>query len=216
MSVIFNVQLGLCFRLRPIIESVVFCGQQEIALRGHRDYGSILESNVDNNDGNFRALLRFRLQAGDSVLHQHLSTAGANATYTSWRTQNSIISACGSIIAKRISDSVNISKFFTVIADETTDCSTKSQFSISVRYVDCQKFLINEHFLSFVEMEECSAESLSKTILSILSKHCLNAENLRGRAMMAAAPCRGNTKECSHAYLKNTIRQFTCIVLTMS
>jgi len=33
-------------RLIPIIECVMLCGQQEIALRGHRDYGPICFSSM--------------------------------------------------------------------------------------------------------------------------------------------------------------------------
>ncbi len=58
-------------KLIPIINTVLFCGRQGIALRGHRDHGLQglrgVNVNVDDsksemenvNDGNFRALLRF-------------------------------------------------------------------------------------------------------------------------------------------------------------
>ena len=45
-----------------ILKTVIFCGQQNIPLRGHRDdstSGAI-------NKGNFDALLQFRAEAGDS------------------------------------------------------------------------------------------------------------------------------------------------------
>ena len=35
------------------------------------------------NRGNFQSLLRFRVDAGDQVLKEHLGTASLNATYTS-------------------------------------------------------------------------------------------------------------------------------------
>lgn len=47
--------------LKAIIETLMVCGQQEIALRGHTGSGS-LQSEVFGNDGNFRAMLRYRLQ----------------------------------------------------------------------------------------------------------------------------------------------------------
>ena len=46
-----------------------------------------------NSHGNFVALLNFRIEAGDTVLQEHLSTTAQNATYTSNTIQNQIISA---------------------------------------------------------------------------------------------------------------------------
>ena len=59
----------------PIAKTVLFCGRQGLALRGHDKSNSILMQ-TDNNDGNFRALLRFRIDAGDNVLESHLNTCG--------------------------------------------------------------------------------------------------------------------------------------------
>jgi hypothetical protein len=42
-------------------------------------------------DGNFKALLSFRVDAGDDILAHHLKTAASNATYISKTTQNEII-----------------------------------------------------------------------------------------------------------------------------
>ena len=48
-------------RLAPIIQAVILCGRQEIALRGHRDNGLIeVDKEDDKNPGNFRALLKYR------------------------------------------------------------------------------------------------------------------------------------------------------------
>jgi hypothetical protein len=74
-------------RLRPIIKTIIFCGRQNIPLRGHRDDGQFCNTNSDyTNDsvvsaseGNFRALLKFRIDAGDTVLQRHLSTSSSKA-----------------------------------------------------------------------------------------------------------------------------------------
>ena len=44
-----------------------------------------------DNHGNFVALLNFQIEAGDTVLREHMSTAARNATYTSNTIQNQII-----------------------------------------------------------------------------------------------------------------------------
>lgn len=70
--------------LASIVKTIVFCGQQNIALRGHRDNATDLEKALyPENHGNFRALLQFRIDAGDSILGEHFATACRNATYTS-------------------------------------------------------------------------------------------------------------------------------------
>ncbi|XP_050063320.1 zinc finger MYM-type protein 1-like [Aphis gossypii] len=46
-------------RLIPIIECIILCGRQEIALRGHRDAGNIFTHDT-SNQGNFRSILLYR------------------------------------------------------------------------------------------------------------------------------------------------------------
>jgi len=46
------------------------------------------------NQGNFRELLKFRIDAGDQLLETHLKTTSARATFISKLTQNEIIECC--------------------------------------------------------------------------------------------------------------------------
>ncbi|GBM27176.1 hypothetical protein AVEN_9846-1 [Araneus ventricosus] len=43
--------------LIPIIQTIRFCGRQQITERGHRDGGRICLEEPEKNDGNFRSLL---------------------------------------------------------------------------------------------------------------------------------------------------------------
>lgn len=54
--------------LFSIIDTSIFIGRQDISSRGHRDNGPVAFEVPDINDGNFRALLRFRISSGDSIL----------------------------------------------------------------------------------------------------------------------------------------------------
>jgi hypothetical protein len=56
-------------KLHSIIKTIIFCGRQNISLRGHR------EDDVSKNPGNFKALLRFRIESGDLVPKNHFETA---------------------------------------------------------------------------------------------------------------------------------------------
>ena len=57
-------------KLASIIRTVILCGRQNFALRGHRDNAADVERDVLGSDyhGNFLALLNFRIEAGDTVL----------------------------------------------------------------------------------------------------------------------------------------------------
>ncbi|CAN7947811.1 unnamed protein product [Ixodes pacificus] len=88
--------------LTPVITTVVWCGRQGVALRGHRDAGKMdLSNEQGENEANFKALLRLRASNGDELFKKHLEGCSANATYPSWRTQNEIISACNSIVLQK-------------------------------------------------------------------------------------------------------------------
>jgi hypothetical protein len=83
-------------KLLPIIKTVILCGRTGIALRGHRDDGPLNpERPIDTAEGKFRALLAFRVDAGDTTLRHHLQTAKKNATYISKTTQNELVEICG-------------------------------------------------------------------------------------------------------------------------
>ena len=78
-------------KLASIIDTIVFCGRQNVALCGHHDSATDLERDTSENHGNFWALLKFRVDAGDTILKEHLETAAKNALYTSPIIQNQII-----------------------------------------------------------------------------------------------------------------------------
>ena len=85
--------------LIPIVDTILTCARQNIAFRGHRgESGSVSAEGFEpiENDGNFRALLRYRLRGGDMSMsfQAHVKTANGNATYQSPSIQNAIISSC--------------------------------------------------------------------------------------------------------------------------
>ena len=75
-------------KISAIVETIIFCGRQEIPLRGHKDYGRLSLNDPDNNDGNFRALLRYRAKNGDDTLKSHILNAGGKQMYSSPLIQN--------------------------------------------------------------------------------------------------------------------------------
>jgi hypothetical protein len=177
-------------RIIPVIKTVIFCGRQELPLRGHRDDGSLLADSPQHNDGVFRAALRFRLDAGDADLAAHLSSAGANATYLSWETQNEIINACGSIVARQIAAEVHSAKFFSILVDETTDCATKEQCSLSVRYVTNSE--VRERFDAFCDLQgDMTAASITSAVVNKLTELKMDVSMIRGQGYDGAAAMSG-------------------------
>jgi len=80
--------------LLSVIKTIILCSKQEIALRGSNDFGNVMNINSFNG-GNFRALLRFHVDSGDTILEEHLKNGPKNPLYTSPGIQNEIISICG-------------------------------------------------------------------------------------------------------------------------
>lgn len=149
-------------RLVPILKTIILHGQQNIPLRGHRDDGPLLGKDgefslVGNNDGCFRALLRFRIDAGDVQLKEHLKNTGARATYISKNIANELIECCGQEILFKIVSKIHEAEFYSIIFDETTDISRNSQLSLSARYVYNNR--VEEQFLGFFDLHKLNYES---------------------------------------------------------
>ena len=173
-------------RLIPIIKTVIFCGRQGLALRGHREDGEVWRENAEenvNNDGNFRALLRFRIDSGDECLKEHLIDAPKNATYCSPQIQNDIIDAIGLSIRRRIVADVNSAKYFSVLADETRDVSGTDQMTICLRYVTPKddQLVLREGFLTFCKVGQKTGAALAETIIGALRDGGIVVGNMRGK-----------------------------------
>lgn len=139
-------------KLRSIIKTVVLCGKQNIALRGHRDDSSHI-GEASGNPGNFQALLNFRVEAGDKVLANHFANAQRNATYRSKTIQNEIIEVLGTYIQDKIVAEINEAGAFSLLADEASDSSNKEQLPLVLRFVD-KEINVREEFVGFYECED--------------------------------------------------------------
>lgn len=62
----------------------------------------------------------------DSILRNHLDSSPRNARYLSPQIQNELISCLGDEIRESVVKQIEKSKFYSVLADETTDESTKT------------------------------------------------------------------------------------------
>ncbi|CAH1153707.1 unnamed protein product [Phaedon cochleariae] len=142
-------------RLKPIVETIIFMGRQNIALRGHRDDGNLIATDSMScvNEGNFREMLKYRIKSGDTVLENHLKNTSSRATYISHKTQNELIDLCSKEILGFILDDVKKSKYFSIIFDETTDISHISQMSLTIRNVN-ENNEVHERFIGFLNCHD--------------------------------------------------------------
>ena len=114
----------------------------------------------------------------------HIANAPENAKYTSPKVQNDIIELCETTIRERIM--LNISQYWSLIADETQDCSATEQLSICIRYVsDFGK--VREDFMGFVKLERMDAQSISDTLLGTVQKWGLDLTSLVAQGYDGAA-----------------------------
>ncbi|CAB4020457.1 52 kDa repressor of the inhibitor of the kinase-like [Paramuricea clavata] len=174
-------------KMRSIIKTVVFCGQNAVALRGARD------DNPDDEtlQGNFHALLAFRVDSGDKTLQEHFENAPRNATYRSKTIQNEIINTVGSYITSKISAEIKESKLFSVLADEAADISNKQQLSLVLRFVDSSQ-QIREEFVGFYHCEYgTSGVALKEMILKAVADLGLPMANCRGQSYDGAGDMAG-------------------------
>ena len=182
-------------KLSSIFKTIELCGRQYISLRGHRDNATDIEKDPSlfENHGNFRALLKFRVDAGDSILSEHLVTAPRNATYTSSNIQNQVIDIFADQIRQNIISRVKKVGWYSVVADEVTDISNKEQLSLVVRYVDHGSLLVREDLVAFIECDTgISGRVIADKIISCLQAYGLDLSNLRGQAYDGAGNMAGS------------------------
>lgn len=136
---------------QPIIKTLIFLAKQNIPLRGHRDDGSIFDNQNElmGNEGNFRELIKFRIESGDLTLKCHLEDIEKRATYISKTTQNELISILGDSILQKILEHVKKSQFYSIMFDETTEMSHTSQLVIVIRYIKNNS--VREDLIGFVD-----------------------------------------------------------------
>lgn len=185
-------------KLCPIIKTVLFCGRECIALRGHRDHGP-MSFDESSCDGKFRSLLRFRMDAGDDILTQHINSAGANANYLSKRIQNEIIDTAGDLITNTLIDRIKTSQVFCILADETSDVSGTEQMSLCARYLDKvnDNYVVREDFLKFVPVYDLRGFALSNVIKESITNLGLDLNSVRGLGFDGASNMSGIFNGCA-------------------
>jgi hypothetical protein len=179
--------------ITSIIETILFCGNLGLALRGHKNSGriaGIAKQPGEENEGNFRALLRFRSK-NDMTLKNILESSRKNAQYTSSRFQNEVIEVCNILILQKQVSKINDATCFSILADETTDITSIEQLSLCVRYVDKENFNITEQFLQFIPVHDLTGKAIATSILDQLQSMKVDIKKLHGQGYDGVASMSG-------------------------
>ena len=102
-----------------------------------------------------------------------------------------------SIIGKQIRDKLiqdcNNSRFFTLLADETTDKSTKEQVSLCLRFVDRStgQIEVREEFVGFLYAKSTRGQVLATLLLNTMDEYEVDGDKLQAQGYDGAANMSG-------------------------
>jgi hypothetical protein len=179
--------------LTKIIETLLFCAQQNIPLRGHIENRNNLMESSDINRGNFLELLAFKC-SGDVIFKDQLSqrSKAGKEMWLSPAVQNELIQIIGNQCFNRICKEAQNSLVFSVIMDETEDISRIEQVSIILRY--CLDGVVKERFIGFYEVKSTTGESLYQLLSDSIAACGLSINNLVGQSYDGASNMSGQFK----------------------
>ena len=116
--------------IEGVVDVVLLCCKQGVALRGHRESD---EEPSHVNKGNFLAILDL-LARHDPIVARRLHEGPQNAKYTHHSIQDNIIHVAALLIREQIAVETN-GNYYAIIADESRDTGHKEQMSLVLRYV---------------------------------------------------------------------------------
>ena len=172
------------YMIKSLCGIIVLCAKQDLPLRGHR------ESDDSPNQGNFLEILKL-LAEHDQLIKEKLQSMPSNASYKSPEIQNTLLQVMGNLVRKSIWQEIKKASIFSILVDETKDCSKKEQISISFRYVDIDSAMISR-FLTYVHANKLDAKSLTKHIIDTRTFHQLDPSQIVSQGYDGASVMSGS------------------------
>ncbi len=167
---------------RVVLQNIRFLARQGLALRG------------DGDESNSNFVQLFRLRGVDHPLIDKWMQKSTNK-YTSNVVQNECLELMALSVLRKIGQSMHaaIQPYFSVLADECTDCSNTEQFTICIRWVD-NDLNVHEEFLGLHKVATIDAESLVRTVKDVLLRFNLKMSDCRGQCYDGASNMSGARK----------------------
>jgi hypothetical protein len=203
-------------RLKASIDAVKWLTFQACPFRGHD------ESFSSRNRGNFIQMIKILAEYNKEVEEVVLENAPKNAKYTSPDIQKDILQVFARMVQKEIREEIGNSKFC-LLVDEARDESKQEQMAVVIRFVD-KSGCVKEHFLDIIHVDDTTSSTLKQGICSILSRHNLDIQNVRGQGYDGASNMRGGLnglqalilQECPYVYYVHCLAHQLQLVLVAS
>jgi len=119
--------------LYKILSNVQFLAQQGLPLRG----------SSQGDVSNFNQLLKLR-ETDDVRMTEWIERKSSK--YTTAAMQNEMLTVMSLRVLREIASAIQKALFYTVMVDETTDCSNKEQVVLVIRWVD-EDLTVHENLL---------------------------------------------------------------------
>ncbi|XP_021997455.1 zinc finger MYM-type protein 1-like [Helianthus annuus] len=171
-----------------------------LPFRGHD------ESEKSLYKGHFLELLKLLGEVNESIRKVILENAPKNSQMTSPQIQKEVINCFAQEVLKQIFEELD-DDVFSILVDESRDCSKKEQMAVVLRYVD-KLGVVKERFVGLVHVKETTSLSLKYAIDELFSKYNLSLTKVRGQGYDGASNMAGEfnglkaliLKENSSAY----------------
>ena len=154
------------------------------ALRGHDSVGGRLLTMLDERSVTSPEIKAWMQKRNNFLSHE---------------CQDEIIQITASLVLREVLEEARRSMFYGVIADGTTDLSTKEQFSICVRYAT-EDLIVKEAFLGLYEVPGSTAAELYEALKDTLVRTMYSTDKLRGHSLKGKgclpSSSRGNSEDC--------------------
>lgn len=174
--------------LTAVIEAILFCARQNIALRGH------CEGYKSSNRGNFLELIKL-LSNYHAPLKYHLDKIEQKqhnrVTFLSNVAQNNILNIAAGMVRTVILKQVKKAGQFAVIIDTTTDIANLEQFTFILRYID-EEGKVQERLVALETAPDATGLGMFNVFCNITKKYNINWQTeLIAQAYDGAASMQG-------------------------
>ncbi|KAJ8044923.1 Zinc finger MYM-type protein 1 [Holothuria leucospilota] len=183
--------------LKAIIETLVFCAQQNIPLRGNNEKQDLLCERSDVNRGNFLELLSLRCRDIPWLKSRFEKQSDIHRSWISPAIQNELLQIHLELLRKLQAVDFRDAVDLGLILDETSDLSRDEQVSVCIRWVHEGSGETSETFLGFFK----TAATDGKTLLNLTKDALLTVgvplSNIIGQCMDGASNMSGKERGLS-------------------
>ena len=141
---------------------------------------------------NFGDLIDLVVTCGDEDLKQFVDKAGKNAHYTSKDAVVDFVEALGTWVDESLLARLQNARYFSLLADESTDITTIKELSVVCRWVE--NSLPVEHFIEIIPLKKADAQTIYATLFDCLKVKGVQISKLIGMGFDGATTFSGKHK----------------------